>query len=133
MRMQFLAKYREFGLLLLRVGVGALFLIVVTPVLVGGHTQWTRFGSGMRYLGIHSHLQTWGFIGALLVCVAAMLILFGLFFRLGILLCLVLAIIRAVSITKGTGLFIALPSLELCVILASLMFIGPGRYSVDKT
>ena len=131
--MQFLGKYREAGLLLLRVSIGALFLILVAPVLTSGHAQWARFGSGMHYLGIHSHLQVWGFLGALLVCIAAVLIVFGLFFRLGILVCLVVAMVRAISIVKGTGLAVALPSIELCIVLASLLFIGPGKFSVDKT
>ncbi len=130
--MQFLGKYREAGLLLLRVSIGALFLILVAPVLTGGHAQWTRFGGGMRYLGIHSHLQAWGFAGALLVCLAAVLIVFGLFFRLGILLCLVVAVVCAISIVKGTGLGVALRSIELCLVLASLLFIGPGNTASTK-
>ena len=132
MRLQFLGKYREAGLLLLRASIAALFLIFVTPILTGGHAAWARFGTGGHVMGLHSHLQVWGFLGALLVCVSAILILFGLFMRLGILVCLLVAILRAWSIAKGTGLAIALPSIELCLVLVSLLFLGPGKFSVDK-
>jgi urea transporter len=28
---------------------------------------------------------------------------------------------------------IGLPSIEMCFVLAGLLFIGPGKYSIDKT
>ena len=78
MRLVFLAKYREAGLLLIRVSV-------------------------------------------------------GLFFRIVDLLVLVLAIGHAIVVYKGTGFRVALPSIEMCFVLTGLLFIGPGKYSVDKT
>jgi putative oxidoreductase len=130
-RLQFLAKYREFGLLLLRVSLGALFIILVAPVLMGGSGAWSRFGSGIRVLGIHSHYAMWGFLGALLVCIGAVLMTFGLFFRLGVLFCLAVAIVYALMTSRG--FHGALVPLELCLVLLSVLFIGPGKYSVDKT
>jgi hypothetical protein len=38
MRMAFLAKYADFGLLLLRISLGVLFIIYVAPALIGGQT-----------------------------------------------------------------------------------------------
>ena len=133
MRMQFLAKYREFGLLLLRVSLGAIFIIVVGPVLMGGNGAWSRFGSGVRVLGFHSHFGIWGFIGALFVCLGAMLMIFGLFFRLGVLLCLAVAVLYALTASRSGGVHGAMLPVELCVVLLSVLFIGPGKYSVDKT
>ena len=59
--------------------------------------------------------------------------IFGLFFRIGVLLVLVLAIGHAIAVYEGTGFRVALPSIEMCFVLAGLLFIGPGKYSVDKT
>lgn len=129
--MQLLAKYSDFGLLLLRVSLGVLFIIVVAPILMGGSGAWSRFGSGIRVIGFHSHFGVWGFIGSLLACAGAVLMIFGLFFRLGVLVCLVVALLHAFS--AGRNLHALLVPLELVAILLSLLFIGPGKYSVDKT
>lgn len=133
MRMAFLAKYADFGLLLLRVSIGVLFIIYTAPVLMGGPNAWGHFGEGVKNLGIHSHFQLWGFIGALLGCIGAVLVIFGLFFRPGILVLLVLAIAHAIGVKHGAGFRTALPSIEVCFVLAGILFVGPGKYSVDKT
>ena len=133
MRLAFLAKYRETGLLLMRVSVGLLFIIYAAPALMGGPKAWAQFGAGANHFGLHSHHQMWGFIGSLLGCLGGVLMIFGLFFRIGVLLVLLLAVGHAISVYQGTGFRVALPSVEMCFVLAGLLFIGPGKYSVDKT
>jgi putative oxidoreductase len=133
MRLAFLAKYREAGLLLIRVSVGFLFILYTVPMLIGGPRAWAHFGAGAGHFGLHSHLQIWGFLGSLLGCLGGVLLIFGLFFRIGVLLVLVLAVGHAIAVYKGTGFRVALPSIEMCFVLAGLLFIGPGKYSVDKT
>jgi putative oxidoreductase len=133
MRMQFLAKYSDFGLLLLRVSLGILFILYTAPALMSGPSGWAHFGAGARNFGIHSHFQVWGFIGALLGCIGGVLVIFGLFFRPGVLVLLVLAIAHAIGVKHGSGFRTALPSIEMCFVLAGILFVGPGKYSVDKT
>ena len=133
MRLAFLAKYREAGLLLIRVSIGILFILYTASVLIGGPKAWAHFGAGANHFGLHSHLQFWGFLGSLLGCLGGVLMIFGLFFRIGVLLVLVLAIGHAFSVYEGTGFRVALPSIEMCFVLVGILFIGPGKYSVDKT
>ena len=133
MRLAFLAKYREAGLLLIRVSIGLLFILYTAPTLIGGPKAWAHFGAGAGHFGLHSHFQIWGFLGSLLGCLGGVLMIFGLFFRIGVLLVLVLAIGHAIAVYKGTGFRVALPSIEMCFVLAGMLFIGPGKYSVDKT
>jgi putative oxidoreductase len=133
MRMQFLAKYADFGLLLLRVSIGILFILYTAPALIGGPSAWAHLGGSVRSLGIHSHFQVWGFVIALLGCIGGVLVIFGLFFRPGILVLLVLAIAHAIGVKHGSGFRTALPSIEMCFVLAGVLFVGPGKYSVDKT
>ena len=131
--MAFLAKYADFGLLLLRISLGVLFIIYVAPALIGGPNAWGHFGTGVKNLGVHSHFQLWGFVGALLGCIGGVLVIFGLFFRPGILFLLLLAIGHAIGVKHGSGFRIALPSIEMCFVLAGILFVGPGKYSIDKT
>ena len=133
MRLAFLAKYREFGLLLIRVSIGLLFILYTAPALIHGPAAWAHFGAGARHFGLHSHFQIWGFVGALLGSLGGVLIIFGLFFRIGVLLVLVLAVGQAIAVGKGAGFRVALPSIEMCFVLAGILFVGPGKYSVDKT
>jgi len=133
MKLAFLAKYRETGLLLIRVSIGVLFLIYTVPVLFGGPSAWSHFGAGARYWGFHSHFQLWGFLGSLFGCLGGVLMIFGLFFRIGVLLVLVLALGHAWSVYKGSGFRIALASIELSFVLLGILFVGPGKFSVDKT
>ena len=133
MRLAFLAKYREAGLLLIRVSVGLLFILYTAPTLIGGPKAWTHFGAGAGHFGLQSHWQFWGFLGSLLGCLGGVLIIFGLFFRIGVLLVLVLAIGHAIAVEKASGFRVALPSIEMCFVLTGILFIGPGKYSVDKT
>ena len=132
MRLAFLAKYRETGILLMRLSVGLLFIIYAAPPLMGGPKAWAQFGGGASHFGLHSHLQFWGIIGCLLGSIGGVLMIFGLFFRIGVLMVLLLAIPHAITVYGGPGFRAALPSFEICFVLLGLLFIGPGKYSVDK-
>ena len=131
--MAWLAKYRETGLLIMRVSLGALFIILTGPVLLSS-SRWANFGSGIKNIGFSSNYEVWGFIGALAGCVGAALMIFGLFFRPGVLLVLAITLIHALGVMDRSGtLRGALAAIELCLILTGLLFVGPGKYSVDKT
>jgi putative oxidoreductase len=131
--MQWLAKYRESGLLLMRVALGVLFIILTGPVLLS-MSKWAPFGSAIGNIGFSSNFQLWGFLGALAGCVGGALMVFGLFFRPGVLLVLAITLIHTVGAVDRSGtLRAALGAIELCLILTGLLFVGPGKYSVDKT
>ncbi len=131
--MQFLGKYRETGLLLIRASIGLIFIILIAPVLWSGQGSWEHFGAAMRHLDFHSHYEFWGFVGALLGCVGGVLMILGIFFRLGVLLTLAITLVHLVGVWDSHGDFLArLPALEMAILLLSLLFIGPGKYSVDK-
>lgn len=132
MRMQFLGKYRETGLLIMRVSLGLLFIILVGPVLLHGPSRWANFGSGIRNLGLHSHFQVWGFLGAVFGCLGGALMIFGLFFRPGVLLVLAITVVHILGALDGGTLRGNIAAVELSVILLGLLFVGPGKYSVDK-
>ena len=134
MRMQWLGKYREAGLLLMRIALGVLFVILTGPVLLAGPGRWGSFGSAIRNVGISSNYQFWGFLGALAGCTGAVLMILGLFFRPGVLLVLAITLVHTVGAFDGGGTVRGnLAAIELCVMLIGLLFVGPGKYSVDKS
>ncbi len=134
MRMQFLAKYRETGLFLMRLGLGVLFIILTGPVLLSGMKGWANFGSAIRNLGVSTNFAFWGFLGALMGCVGGALMVFGLFFRPGVLLALIITIVHLLGALDGVGTLRAnLAAVELAVMLIGILFVGPGKYSVDKS
>jgi putative oxidoreductase len=127
-----LGNYRETGLLLLRASFGILAILICGPVLLAGEHSWTHFGSAMRVFNFHAHLDWWGFLGALAGCIGGILMVIGFAFRLGIILTLLVALVNAIAYHHDHGLRNSVVPIEACVILICLVFLGPGRYSVDK-
>ena len=132
--LQFLGKYRETGLLLARASIGLIFIILIAPVLWSGQGSWEHFGSAMKHLDFHSHYKFWGFAGAFLGCAGGVLMILGLFFRIGVLFALAVTLVHLVALWNSRGDFYTrLPALEMSILLLSLLLVGPGKYSVDKS
>jgi putative oxidoreductase len=133
MAWNFLGKYRESGLLLLRLGIGAMLLLHGWPKLAGGPEKWRELGQAMRYAGVYAIPLFWGLAAAASEFFGGLCLLLGLFFRPA---CLLLAVTMAVAanmhLGKGEGWLAASHAVELGVLFLSLVLIGPGRYSVDK-
>src|SRR5436305_14621497 len=127
--LKFLGKYREAGLLLLRASVGLIFILICGPVLLSGEHRWGQFGSAMRVFNFHSHLDWWGFLGALAGCVGGIFMILGFAFRVGVLLAFFIALVNAIVVARHNhGLYLVLVPIEAVIILACLSFIRPGKY-----
>jgi len=133
-----LSKNRDAGLLLLRVTLGAFFLWAHGwEKLAGGTETWHAIGGAMKHFGITFWLTFWGFMATMAETVGIVLIMIGLAFRPA---CLFVAItvavvgIHAWHGEKGhtAALHSASHWWELGILFFSLMFIGPGKYSVDR-
>lgn len=133
MRWKWLGQYRELGLLLLRLGWGALFVYYGWRQLVAGPPQWQELGVAVHYLGIYGHELYWGLAAALGLAIGGMCLLFGFFFRPG---CLLLSLVMAVALWQQgqQGHWPAARESFACLILfVGLLLVGPGRLSVDGT
>ncbi len=130
-----LNKHREFGLLLLRVAVGALLVAAAFPVVAGGAGRWRAAAApAAHFLHIGSHLEFLGAVVAFSELAAGILLFIGLFFRV---VCLVLAIVLTVSAFIHAGHHLgAVFAVAVCAPLLasySLVLLGPGKYSFDKS
>ncbi|MGQ7853406.1 DoxX family protein [Pedobacter sp. WC2501] len=128
-----LGKYRNTGLLLIRIGLGVMFIIHGFPKLAGGPDGWTGLGGSMKVIGINFLPVFWGFMAAVSETFGGFLLIVGLFFRPALMLLIFTMIIAAlVHFGKGDGLDGASHAIELAIVFFGLIFIGPGKYSVDK-
>jgi putative oxidoreductase len=129
-----LGKYTATGLFIMRVGLGALMIIHGLPKLEGGVETWEKLGNAMDNLNIHFMPAFWGFMCAVTETIGGLFCILGLWFRLVSMLLVVNFIVASMShFAGGDGIKGASHALELCFVFAGLVFLGPGRYSVDKS
>jgi len=133
MKFRFLSRYRDEGLLLMRIGIGVMFLLHGGPKLLAGPDKWQQVGTALTYLGIDFFPAIWGLMAALSEFCGGLCLIFGWFFRPA---CLLMATTMLVATTmhlgRGDGLMRASHALESGILFVSLMLIGPGRFSFDK-
>jgi putative oxidoreductase len=135
MNWSFLGAYRDFGLLFLRLGLGVMMVMHGWPKLAGGQAAWERVGAAMQHLGIGFWPAVWGFLAAMAETLGGALLVIGFLTRPAALMLTVTMIVATVmSYRTSGGVFLdwAHPA-ELGVVFLSLVFIGAGRYSVDRS
>ena len=132
--LRFLYKYRDHGLLLLRIGIGGMFVAHGWPKMFGGPDAWAGLGNmGMGSIGITFIPAFWGFMAACAEFGG------GLFLAMGALtrpVCAMMAFNMAVAsmfhIMKGDSFTLASHAVEAMILFSSLILIGPGKFSVDE-
>ena len=128
-----LSNYRDAALLFLRITLGAEFIYVHGwPKLAGGLHRWKEVGAAMRHVGITFWPGFWGFMAAFSESIGAALLILGLFFRPSCLLLVITMIVAALSEYHAHSLGQSSHALELCLVFITLIFLGPGKYSIDQ-
>lgn len=128
-----LGKYKDLGLLILRVGIGAFLMTHGVPKLMKGPAGWEGLGDSMGMFGIHFLPTLWGFMAAAAEGIGGLLLVLGLFFRPATLLVLFTMFVAAYShLSKGDALSKTELSIIYGIAALSLFILGPGRYSIDK-
>lgn len=129
-----LGNYKNFGLLIIRVGLGIMFIYHGFPKLQGGIKTWEMVGSATNVVGVHFWPVFWGLLSALTEAVGGFLLIIGLAFRPVCFFLLINLIIAALSSLYGPdgGLMNASHAIEDAIVFAGLLFVGPGKYSADK-
>ncbi|MGK6350145.1 DoxX family protein [Parapedobacter sp. DT-150] len=128
-----LSKFKNTGLLLIRIGLGIMFIMHGYPKLLGGPKMWEGVGGAMGEVGITFFPVAWGLLAAIVETFGGFLFLIGLFFRpASLLLAFTMLIASLHHLGAGDGLKGASHAIEIGVVFLGLAFVGPGRYSVDK-
>src|ERR1700721_4302640 len=76
-----LAKHADLGLLIGRLGIGAIFIVFGWHKLSGGQAAWIHYGHALASLGINFMPNVWGLIAALSEFAGGILGVLGFFFR----------------------------------------------------
>jgi putative oxidoreductase len=126
-----LDRYRDAGLLVLRLGFGLGFLwFHGLPKLLGGPERWARVGESMGNFGISVAPQWWGFAAALTEGLGGVLLAVGLVFRpTSLALAFVMIVAAQSHVVSGEG-SVAHAFKNIWLFLG-LVLIGPGSYSLD--
>ncbi len=128
-----LDKYRDIGLLILRVGIGIMFIGHGLPKLIAGPEKWLILGGTMNALGVDFAPMVWGFMAGFSEFAGGMLLALGFFTRPACFFLLATMIVAtSMHISKGDPFPKYSHAMEAGILFLSLIFIGPGKYSLDN-
>ena len=104
------------------------------PKLAGGLPAWVKLGKAMSHLGINFYPGLWGFSSAMVETLGGLLLVAGCLFRPTAILLSINFAIATIFLFKTTHDFTrwSHPA-ELLILFVSLIFIGAGKYSVDRS
>jgi putative oxidoreductase len=126
-------EYRDIGVLILRVGLGIMFILHGYPKMFGGPDTWVQVGSAVEALGINFAPMFFGFMAGVAEFFGGIFLLLGLFFipSVALMLC-VMIVATANHLANGDPFSSYSHSIELGIVFLSLLLVGPGRYSADR-
>lgn len=128
-----LSNFSDVALLFLRVALGSFFIWMHGwQKLAGGLAKWKALGGAMKHVGITFWPGFWGFMAAFSESIGVGLLIIGLCFRPSCLLLAITMSVAAFTEYRGHGWSEASHAIELAIVFLALIFIGPGKYSVDR-
>ncbi len=120
------------GWLILRIGIGISIFFHGLPKIMRGPETWTQLGGSMSLLGINFAPTFWGFMAAFAESIGGILFALGLFFRpAAFLLMGTMIVALIVHFAQGDDFLKYGHALDLLIVFASSILIGPGKYSLD--
>ena len=126
-------KAQNLGLLILRIGLGVMFIMHGFPKIKAGPQKWAGLGAAMSYLGVDFAPSFWGFMAAFAEVVGGLSLILGLLLRPGcVLLTFTMLVAVVFHLKSGHGIMRASHAIEVGIVFLSLLFIGPGKYSLDS-
>ncbi len=133
MMKNFLDKYRDAGLLFIRLGIGFAFIFVHGwGKISGGPELWGKIGGSMANLGITFAPVFWGFMASLAEFGGGILLILGLFTRST---SAFMAFTMFVAFMQHTSKLDpwnrAIYPMEMFAVFMALIFLGAGKFSID--
>ncbi|NIT55773.1 MAG: DoxX family membrane protein, partial [Aliifodinibius sp.] len=121
--------YRNVGLLIIRVGLGIMFILHGYPKMFGGPDTWVEVGSAMQFLGINFAPMFFGFMAGVTEFFGGIFLVCGLFFTPSVIFLFIVMMVATIQHIGAGDSFVSYShSIEIAIVMAGLLFIGPGKY-----
>lgn len=126
-------KFQNFGLFFLRITMGMLLIYFSVPRLLEGSSTWALTGSIMKNIGITFLPQIWGLIILVIQFFCGIFLILGLFSRISSLFLLLICLVIITGYIKNRNNILSdIRTILYTIIFFSLIFTGPGRFSLDR-
>ncbi len=128
-------KKPDIGLLLLRLGLGVMFIVAHgLPKLLAGPEQWGKIGGAARYIGIDRAPTLLGFLAGATELLGGILLVLGIFVRpAAAALLFVMTLATITILARGENLHgVNAQPVEVGAACLALVFLGAGKYSLDR-
>lgn len=132
MLFQYPDRYRNIGLLILRVGIGLMFMTHGLPKVMGGAPFWTKLGGALPIAGPPLFHTIMGFLAAMSEFGGGLLLILGLLTRFAaFFMFFTMAVAFSMHLRHGDDFNTFSHAVEAGILFFSLIFIGPGSLSLD--
>jgi len=126
-------RYVNTGLLVLRVGIGVMFILHGLPKIMGGIAHWEQIGQAMGNLGITFFPAFWGFMAAFAETVGGLLLIAGLaFVPAALMMAFTMFNAFLMHYLKGDSFTQYSHAIEAMIVFIALAITGPGKYRLSK-
>ena len=128
-----LSKFDFFGVFILRASLGVLFAVHGFPLFISGPNAWRRIGEAVSLAQIDSFHLFFGLASVMIQSFGGLALAAGLFTRgIAILQTIILGFAMAMAFHRGESILYQLVYAQITLACFSLVFIGPGRLSLDR-
>lgn len=132
-RWAFLDRFQDFGLLVLRAGVGLSFLLLHGFPKLVEPSSWAGVGRAVSYLGIDFGHQVWGFAAVLSMTLGAVCLVLGFAHRpAAFALTLTMGVASIWKFYPFGGWSAASYPATMAVVCLGLLLTGPGKYALQR-
>ena len=127
-------KKNDLALLILRIGIGGMFILHGYPKIMGGSEKWIGLGKyGMGSLGIYFLPKFWGFMAAFSEFIGGAMVALGLYTRLFSFLLFITMVVASIAhINNGDGIMGASHAIEAGIVFLFLFIYGPGNIIINR-
>lgn len=131
LKLKFLGRFKDLGLLIIRLGLGTAFIVHGSGKIF--HPEmWPTLGGALAIWGVTFAPAFWGFMAAFAEFGGGILFILGFLFRpAAAMMAFNMAVALSMHLSKGDGFNVYSHALEVGVVFLGFMFVGPGHLSLD--